>query len=289
MASKRVLVVSFGLLGVGSMASAADVTGALTFVGITPCRIIETRAGQGFSGTNGPPALVANANRTFQMTGTVTGLPAQCGIPTTAAAISVTFTATGFTGPGDIRAFPGGGTLPLTSVLNYQLENIANTTTVPLGPSGGGQNGITVRADVSGTDLIADVNGYYVARPLTTLESGRTLTGAWGSGTVATAAAQFQLATFSFPVPLATAPIANFIPVGGPPTAACAGTAAAPTATAGNLCVYEATAANRTFTCIANVSASTSCGTNPFGAAVVVTAVAAGQIFSYGSWAVTAP
>lgn len=163
LASKRVLLVSLGLLAVGSTASGTDITPPAIFVGISPCRIIETRTGKGFSGVNGPPALVANANRTFQITGTVAGLPAQCGIPTTAVAISVNFTVTGFAGAGDIRVFPAGGVLPTTSILNYQLENIANATTVPLGPSGGGEKGISIRADVSATDFIADVNGYYVS------------------------------------------------------------------------------------------------------------------------------
>lgn len=156
-------------------------TDALTFVGIIPCRIIETRAGQGFSGQAGPPALVANADRTFQITGTVPGVPIQCGIPSNARAISVNFTATAFSGAGDIRVFPAGSPLPNASILNYALENIANATSVPLGPVGGGQYGITVRADVSPTDFLADVNGYYVARPVTI-----TLSDAAGSTTSTT-------------------------------------------------------------------------------------------------------
>src|SRR5712692_11928742 len=147
------------------IASATDLTGQLTFIGIVPCRILDTR-GFGWTGQAGPPSLVANTTRTFQITGTVPGVPAQCGIPTAATAISVNFTATNFAGAGDIRAFPAGGTVPLASILNYHLENIANATTVPLGPSGGGENGITVQADGAGTDFLADVNGYYVPVPL---------------------------------------------------------------------------------------------------------------------------
>lgn len=286
--SKRVLVVGLGLLAMGAVASATDVTGPVSFVGITPCRIIETRAGQGFSGQAGPPALVANATRTFQITGTVPGLPAQCGIPATAVAISVNFTVTNFTGQGDIRVFPAGGTLPLTSILNYQLENIANATTVPLGPGG-----ISVRADAAGTDFIADVNGYYVPRPFNSLESGRTVTGAWGGLVNNAAAGQRTLWTFTFPQNLASAPTPNFIAAGGAPTAACPGSAASPTATAGNLCVYEAGSQNRTLLCppngIAKPSVSGGCGTDSFGAGVVVAATAAGEVWSYGTYAVTAP
>jgi hypothetical protein len=163
---KRILGLSLGLLAVGSTASATDLTGPLTFVAITPCRIVNTLASYGFSGQAGPPSLVANADRTFQITGTVPGLPAQCGIPTNAAAISVNFTVTGFAGAGDLRVRPAGSALGPTSILNYQLENIANATSIPLGPSGGGENGITVHADGFGTDFLADVNGYYVTAPV---------------------------------------------------------------------------------------------------------------------------
>ena len=38
---------------------------SLVFVAITPCRIVDTRAGQGFSVSFGPPALVGGASRTF--------------------------------------------------------------------------------------------------------------------------------------------------------------------------------------------------------------------------------
>jgi len=179
--------------------------------------------------------------------------------------------------------------VPLASILNYRLENIANATTVPLGPSGGGENGITVQADGSGTEFIADVNGYYVPRPFTTLESGQTLRGTWGAGGAATAAAIDMVQLFTFNPPLASAPTGNFIPQGGASTAACPGSVTNPTATPGNLCVYESTGTNRTFICTVKPSLVTSCGTDAWGAGVVVSSNAAGQYFSYGTWAVTAP
>lgn len=157
---RKLVTVSLCLLACGTLASAADVTGNLRFVGITPCRLADTRGGA-YTGQAGAPILAADANRTFQVTGTVPGIPTQCGIPTHAKAISVNLTVTGFTGAGDIRVFPGGGSLPAASILNYSLENIANATSVPLGPGG-----ITVRADASATHLIIDVNGYYVASPV---------------------------------------------------------------------------------------------------------------------------
>jgi hypothetical protein len=162
----RALFIGASLLPLHSIVSGTTLTNGLTFVAITPCRIIDTRSGQGFSGPFGPPSLAAGGVRTFQITGTTTGTPTQCGVPDDAEAISANFTATGFSGPGDLRAFPAGGSVPNASVVNYNLENIANMVTLPMGPSGSGHNGIAVRADVHGTDLVVDVNGYYSTKLL---------------------------------------------------------------------------------------------------------------------------
>jgi hypothetical protein len=295
MTSTRVLVVSLGLLAVSSTASATDVTGPMTFVGITPCRIIETRTGFGYSGVNGPPSLLAGATRTFQITGTVAGLPTQCGIPLTARAISVNFTVTNFAGAGDLRVFPAGVPVPNASILNYELENVANATTMPLGSLLflGGEIpelfGITVRADGSGTDFIADVNGYYVPRPFTFLESGQTLRGAYAASMVASLEGDALLASFTFPFPLTSTPAANFIPKGGASTANCPGTAANPAALPGELCVYETNAVNSILHCITG-SASNSCGfSDTFGAVLDFGPGHPGLMFSFGTWAVTEP
>ncbi len=128
-----------------------DITNAMPFIGVTPCRVADTR-GNGFGGAYGPPSLVANANRDFVIVG-------QCGIPTAAKAVSFNFAALNVFGAGDLRVFPAGGGLPLVSTLNYNAStpNIANAAVVPLGTGGA----ITVRADAVAVDLIIDVNGYY--------------------------------------------------------------------------------------------------------------------------------
>lgn len=175
MVFRRILVTCVGLIVLGSIARATDITGTSTFVGITPCRIIDTR-GPAHSGQWGPPILANGVNRTFQITGTTGGVPIQCGIPSNATAISANFIAVNFTGAGDLRVFAAAGAEPVTSILNYALETISNAASVPLGPSGGGEKGITVKPAVSNTHLIVDVNGYYVPRPVTI-----TLTDAPGS------------------------------------------------------------------------------------------------------------
>jgi len=134
--------------GVSTMAA---ITGPLPFIGVTPCRLADTR-GNGFTGQYGPPSLIANTTRSFVITG-------QCSIPASAAAVSFNFGALDVGGAGDLRVFPAGGSVPLVSTMNYNAStpNIANAAIVPLGVGGA----ITVQADAVSIDLIIDVNGYY--------------------------------------------------------------------------------------------------------------------------------
>jgi hypothetical protein len=124
------------------------VTSPLPFIGLTPCRIADTRNAPG---PYGAPALAGGVPRNFTLTG-------QCGIPTGAFVASLNVTVTNTAGPGFILIYPAGGSQPLVSTLNYVAnQTIANAAVVPLGAGGG----VTVIAGVSGTDLILDVNGYY--------------------------------------------------------------------------------------------------------------------------------
>jgi hypothetical protein len=134
----------------GEVHKQAVPTSPLPFIGITPCRIADTR-GNGFAGAYGPPALAGGAPRNFPLAG-------QCGIPASAEAVSLNVTVTNTLGPGFILIHPQGGAQPVVSTLNYVAgATVANAAVVPLGPGGS----ITVIAGVSGSDLILDTNGYY--------------------------------------------------------------------------------------------------------------------------------
>jgi hypothetical protein len=125
-------------------------TSPLPFIGITPCRIADTRQA-GFPPGFGLPKLIAGVPRNFT-------LPGRCGISSVAAAVALNITVTNAQGSGFILIFPQGEPQPDVSTLNYVSgQTIANAAVVPLGPAGG----ITVIAGVSGTDLILDTNGYY--------------------------------------------------------------------------------------------------------------------------------
>jgi hypothetical protein len=131
-----------------------DVTRMLPFVGVTPCRIVDTR---GPAGLFGAPSLPASSPRSFT-------LPAGpcAGIPAGVAAYSLNITVTNTLGPGFISLYPTGGSAPLVSTLNYVAgQTIANAAVVPAGTGGA----ITAVAGVSGTDLIIDINGYFSQAP----------------------------------------------------------------------------------------------------------------------------
>jgi len=266
----------------------------LVFTPVTPCRIIDTRVAGGPI-TGGTQRNFIAAGGPFTSQG---GSNSDCGVPFgPATAVQVNLIAVNPVGGGDLRAFPFGATVPLASVVNYANVqdshgigslNIANDIILKIcDPSVSSCSlDITVQADNNGTDLVGDVMGYFSLLP-STLASGKTLKGGYiaaGSG--------FFACPIMFSIPLASAPsapAANFIPAGGPSTTNCAGTAANPTALPGNLCVYEAFGTNRTLDCIGATSTGACNASDTFSADVAFFSAGAGNSFSYGMWAVTAP
>ncbi len=78
---------------------------ALVFVAMTPCRIADTRAGQGFSGAFGQPSLAGGApGRTFPIQSNTT-----CPIPSLAQAYSFNLTVVAPVPLGFITAYPAPG------------------------------------------------------------------------------------------------------------------------------------------------------------------------------------
>jgi Chaperone of endosialidase len=166
-----------GLITAGVLAglSGAAAAGETVFVGVTPCRAVDTR-GNGFAGPFGPPSLPASVPRDFPLAG-------QCGIPAAAQAVSLNVTATNTQGPGFLLLYPQGGAQPLVSTLNYVAgETVANAAIVPLGAGG-----VTVVAGVSGTELILDVNGYFTDSLVHASGLGSSLFVGLGPGTLGTA------------------------------------------------------------------------------------------------------
>ena len=158
----------------GGIQVMTDVTAPRLFVGISPCRIADTRTGQGFSGQAGPPILPANTTRNFQISGTPATLPAPpngCpanAIPPTAQAVSVQFTIVSPSDAGNLLAWPAGGTQPQVSVLNWPAGMVALGSGTIVSLSGTGALSVRLNMGVGQVShLVIDVNGYFASSPQT--------------------------------------------------------------------------------------------------------------------------
>ena len=154
----------------GAISVMTDIGNPLPFIAVNPCRIADTR-GLGFSGQAGPPALTAGTTRTFEISGTVTGVPAQCGIPLTARAVSFQFTVIQPGGEGNLIAWPS-GPAPGVSVLNWAagIFALGNGIVVPIDATVT-PGKLRVLVNAAGgvtTQLTIDVNGYYYDSSLST-------------------------------------------------------------------------------------------------------------------------
>jgi N-acetylneuraminic acid mutarotase len=117
---------------------------------VEPCRIVDTRNNP--VGPLAGPALVAGASRSFPLAG-------GCGIPASAAAVSINVTVTQPTHAGNLRLHPAGSPAAMASAINWSPgQTRANGTVVALGPGG-----LSVQCDQAGgsVHLIIDVNGYF--------------------------------------------------------------------------------------------------------------------------------
>ena len=142
-----------------------DTAKDLAFSPVPPCRVVDTRFAVGgiLAASSTRSFLVRNAGG-FAVQG---GSATDCGIPATATAVEMNFVAVGATGPGDLRAYAFGGTLPGSSVINYASVsglNIANGIAQPVCDPAGATpctNDISVLTEASNTHLIIDVVGYF--------------------------------------------------------------------------------------------------------------------------------
>ena len=138
-------------------ASIFTAPGPMTFIAMTPCRVMDTRSGQGFTGAFGPPSLPAF--------GTARQVPmpssSACTIPANAGAYSLNITAVSPGVLSFLSVWPAGAAYPNVSTLNDSSPTggaVANAAIVPAGTSGAIQ---MVAGNI--TDVIIDINGYYAA------------------------------------------------------------------------------------------------------------------------------
>ena len=145
---------------------------ALTFIAVTPCRLVDTRGvPAGFNGLSpfSGPSLAPSTSVTFpvqsaaEATADTTSSP--CGtIPSIAQAYSFNITVIPKTAGGVafLSIWPSGSPQPAVSTLNDgQGVILANAAIVPAGTPSGGVS--VFNSGPATTDLIIDMNGFYAA------------------------------------------------------------------------------------------------------------------------------
>ncbi|MBE7157049.1 MAG: BACON domain-containing protein [Rhodospirillales bacterium] len=125
------------------------VSSALNFVPVTPCRVTDTRLPDG---PFGGPFLPALTDRAFVIA------PSPCNIPYGAVAYSLNITVVPHGTLGFLTAWPSGQTRPFVSTLNSMDGRVkANAAIV-----GAGVNQAISLYATNDTDVVLDINGYFV-------------------------------------------------------------------------------------------------------------------------------
>ncbi len=132
----------------GYFVEAGSSGSGLAFYKTTPCRLVDTRSAPS---SLGGPFLSGGASRQFPL------LSGSCGIPGSAAAYALNFTAVPHGSLTYLTTWPSGQPQPLVSTLNAPTGTVtANAAIVPAGS--GGNISVFVSDD---TDLVIDINGYF--------------------------------------------------------------------------------------------------------------------------------
>jgi hypothetical protein len=168
---------------------------ALTFVAISPCRLVDTRgASANFNGISpfSGPSLGPNTTATFPVQSAAEAAadttPTPCGtIPSIAQAYSFNITAIPKAAEGGIAfvtVWPAGSAQPGVSTINDgQAQILANAAIVPAGTPSGGVS--VFNSGPATMDVTIDMNGYYAtSTDITSVTAGTDLTEVGSGGAV---------------------------------------------------------------------------------------------------------
>jgi hypothetical protein len=142
------------------LSSLGDTQADLVYTPVAPCRIIDTRVAGGTLSPGVPRSFKVTEDTTFQG-------GKNCGIPFgPATSAMINFVAVNATAPGDLRVTPFGTPMAEASILNWAGVaglNLANGVAVALCDPATTTctNDITLQADASAINIVADVQGYY--------------------------------------------------------------------------------------------------------------------------------
>jgi hypothetical protein len=141
--------IGFGVLASLAATGAFAQTGPYQFYALTPCRIVDTRNA---AGTNGGPNL-GTTRRDFAIKG-------NCGVPTTAKAVSINLAVTGATAASWLTIWPSGQAPPNTAAINFSQNDWALSNGAIVGISGGSPD-LSVQNANGTVAVIIDVTGYF--------------------------------------------------------------------------------------------------------------------------------
>jgi hypothetical protein len=126
-------------------------TAGLAFYPLTPCRVVDTRVGFGFSGAFGPPYLAGGGTRSFPV-------PASfCSVPNTAPAYSFNITAVPPASLDYLTAWPAGSSTPGVATLNALSGAVVGNAAIV----SSGTDGAISLFPSSDTNVVIDTNGYF--------------------------------------------------------------------------------------------------------------------------------
>lgn len=130
-----------------------------TFTPLEPCRIFDSRPGNGGSGK-----LAANETRTLAVSGD-TSLGGQagegdCGVPTAATAVQVNFVAVNPDGYGSLKLWATGDPEPAGLLAYHPTPNFWNGSGVVPVALSAGQKSMDIKANGQGTHVYIAVTGY---------------------------------------------------------------------------------------------------------------------------------
>ena len=146
-----VVAVALGAGGVLT-SSAAPSANATSFVPITPCRLMDTRAGGPIGPRNTPIGSTPYV-------ATVRGTNGNCVVPAAATAVSLNVTFASPSANSFVTVYPADKPLPNTSNLNFSAGQAPAPNAVTVALSADGK--IAIRNDVGTVVLLVDVVGFY--------------------------------------------------------------------------------------------------------------------------------
>src|SRR5687768_546021 len=110
---RNIFGIALVLIATAMIASSLDgQNGPYQYNSVTPCRVVDTRNA---NGTNGGPALTEDTQRDFRMRG-------NCGVPSTAKAVSINLATTQATATSWLAAWPSSIPRPLVSTINFNAS-----------------------------------------------------------------------------------------------------------------------------------------------------------------------